>query len=609
MNKPIQTNLIPLLYKKLNSPLPAIIPGADAGILILTTILSTLAYVAVMFVLIKEIAVGFVGIITDVPSFEFAIVDGVETGNFSYLLHSIFAEIALYFFIFVFLIFAILLLLKQAELVTSDTLKNMIKSAGIGIIIIMIFPYLWDSISDISEMSALWVLNPLYSFDEDAPCISSEDPRAAQLADWQRTMKKNSLPVYVTWWDPKEECLPSLRPDYLFSKAIYGATIDLDFVDEEEGDWWNIIDRLTAYTTAIAQGIFGIIFEGVTRATILFFLASMSALVGSVRHLLTDVIAIGLPILLVLRCLPFAGIEKMANTLLTVFVPLLFVPFFSALIITAGSASLLGQEIEVASISGEVTVTNIAADRYLFWMYSIATLCLAVMTPVMFVPMLGSVASMMGKMVMTSTMTGVMGATSAAQGMMQGGAAAFSGLAAGGAAGGIGTMGALKSMFTNPRSMGAVIGGMGSGGMAASRSVLAGNLAGAGKIIPGAGDAKGLIGSSPAAGGADSPAYKQGVAQAESIPPENQATLNSFPNAGGVTPMDSTVSREKQTTLNDFPDKKGMPKAESIVSEGNTNPQEDEHNFSNAPISSAQAKKDSTGAMPKKSGNEESKTK
>ena len=607
MNKPIQTNLIPLLYKKLNSPLPAIILGADAGILILTTILSTLAYVGVMFVLITEIAVGFVGIITDVPSFEFDIVNGVETGNFSYLLHSIFAEIALYFFIFVFLIFAILLLLKQAELVTSDTLKNMIKSAGIGIIIIMIFPYLWDSISDISEMSALWVLNPLYSFDEDAPCISSEDPRAAQLADWQRTMKKNSLPPLVQW-DPKEECLPSLRPDYLFSKAIYGATIDLDFVDEEEGDWWNIIDRLTAYTTVIAQGIFGIIFEGVTRATILFFLASMSALVGSMRHLLTDVIAIGLPILLVLRCLPFGGIEKMANTLLTVFVPLLFVPFFSALIITAGSASLLDQEIEVASISGEVTVVNIAADRYLFWMYSIATLTLAVMTPVMFVPMLGSVSSMMGKMVMTSTMTGVMGATSAAQGMMQGGAAAFSGLAAGGAAGGIGTMGALKSMFTNPRSMGAVIGGMGSGGMAASRSVLAGNLAGAGKIIPGAGDAKGLIGSSPPAGGDESSAYARGVAQAESIPPENQTTINSFPNAGGVTPMDSTVSREKQTTLNDFPDKKGMPKAESIISDGNTNPQEDEHNFSNAPISSAQAKKDSNGALPKKSGNKESKT-
>ena len=551
MNKPIQTNLIPLLYKKLNSPLPAIIPGADAGILIITTILSTLAYVGVMFVLISEIAVGFVGIITDVPSFEFDIVNGVETGNFSYLLHSIFAEIALYFFIFVFLIFAILLLLKQAELVTSDTLKNMIKSAGIGIIIIMIFPYLWDSISDISEMSALWVLNPLYSFDEDAPCISSKDPRAAQLADWQRTMKQNSVPPLVQW-DPKEECLPSLRPDYLFSKAIYGATIDLDFEDEAEGDWWNIIDKLTAYTTVIAQGIFGIIFEGVTRATILFFLASMSALVGSVRHLLTDVIAIGLPILLVLRCLPFGGIEKMANTLLSVFVPLLFVPFFSALIITAGSASLLDQEIETVTISSGDTVINIASDRYLFWMYSIATLSLAVMTPVMFVPMLGSVSSMMGKMVMTSTMTGVMGATSAAQGMMQGGAAAFSGLAAGGAAGGIGKMGALKSMFTNPRSMGAVIGGIGSGGMAASRGVLAGNLSGAGKIIPGAGDAKGFIGASPAAGGAESSAYAQGQTQAQ-----------------------------------------------SIVSDGNTNPQEDEHNFSNTPISGAKATNRNNGALPK----------
>ena len=101
-------------------------------------------------------------------------------------------------------------------------------------------------------------------------------------------------------------------------------------------------------------------------------------------------------------------------------------------------------------------------------------------------------------------MTGVMGATSAAQGVMQGGAAAFRGIAKGGAGGAIGTMGALKSIFTNPRSMGAIIGGMGSGGMAASRGVLANDLSGAGKIIPGAGDAKTFLGTSPPAGGAGS---------------------------------------------------------------------------------------------------------
>ena len=221
-------------------------------------------------------------------------------------------------------------------------------------------------------MSALWVLNPLYSFDEDAPCISSKDPRAVQLADWQRTMKQNSVPPLVQW-DPKEECLPSLRPDYLFSKAIYGATIDLDFEDEAEGDWWNIIDKLTAYTTVISQGIFGIIFEGVTRATILFFLASMSALVGSMRHLLTDVIAIGLPILLVLRCLPFGGIEKMANTLLSVFVPLLFVPFFSALIITATAITLLfsSGQFDTTRLAFESAITAKQTNGMIYLTYSI----------------------------------------------------------------------------------------------------------------------------------------------------------------------------------------------------------------------------------------------
>ncbi|PIY88187.1 MAG: hypothetical protein COY74_09585, partial [Nitrosopumilales archaeon CG_4_10_14_0_8_um_filter_34_8] len=104
------------VHKKLNTPLDGLIPGADAGILIVTTIASVLAFSGVMMLLIKEIAAGFVDIVTSVPNFEFQVVNGVESGNFTFLMFSIFRDISFYFFIFVFFLFGILLALKQAQL-------------------------------------------------------------------------------------------------------------------------------------------------------------------------------------------------------------------------------------------------------------------------------------------------------------------------------------------------------------------------------------------------------------------------------------------------------------------------------------------------------------
>ena len=46
----------------------------------------------------------------------------------------------------------------------------MLQGAVIGVLILLIFPYIWDPISDTAEKSALSLMNPLYTFDEDNPC-------------------------------------------------------------------------------------------------------------------------------------------------------------------------------------------------------------------------------------------------------------------------------------------------------------------------------------------------------------------------------------------------------------------------------------------------------
>jgi len=528
------------VHKKLNTPLDGLIPGADAGILIVTTIASVLAFSGVMMLLIKEIAAGFVDIVTSVPNFEFQVVNGVDSGNFTFLMFSIFRDISFYFFIFVFFLFGILLALKQAQLVTSETLKNMIKSAFVGIIIIMIFPYIWDPISDVSEMSSVWMLNPLYSFDKDNPCIVSSDPRVAELVKYQTLMKERSSVGGIVP-DDSSICDPALRSNYLFAKAIFGASVNIDF-KSEGGQWWNVFDQINAYATTVAQGIFGVMFEGITKTAMLFFLATMSALVGSMRYLLTDVIVISLPILLALRSIPVLGIDKLAGVLLGVFVPLLFVPFFTALIITAGSTSLLEQEVDVTTVEGTEDLNSLLSDRYLFWVYAVATLSLAVMTPVMFVPMLSSVSSMVGKMVMTGTMTGVMGAASAVQGLAGGGASAMKGLAAGGSTGALGT---LKALGTGA-GLKALAGGMSSGGVSGAKNAFRNDLMGSGKIMPGAG-----IPSSGVDTSESGDAFHKGFIAGEQLQTGEEVGQHSQTSttSGTLATNTSKTSNTKQTTI------------------------------------------------------------
>jgi len=176
------------------------------------------------------------------------------------------------------------------------------------------------------------------------------------------------------------------------------------------------------------------------------------------------------------------------------FIPLLLTPIFGSLIILAGTANLVELESDAVLISNPEELNNIVQGRYLFWIHAVATLSLAVMAPVIFSPILGSVSGMMSNMVMTGTISGIMGAASTVKGVGQGGAAAISGLAAGG---GIGLMGAAKQVFTNPAARRTFAQGLGTGFKSGSGDAFRSDLAGANRITPGAGSSvlRGMGGS------------------------------------------------------------------------------------------------------------------
>jgi len=289
----------------LNTPLSGIIPGADAGIMILTTILSLTAFTGAMALLISQIADNFVPVLTAMPSFEMQIVNGEETGNSSFLIFSILREFSWVFFFFVFVGVGFLILLKQTQLITNDVIKKMLVSAVFGMILLMAFPYVWDPISNGVEYFSIALLNPVYSFDRDSPCNVSSNPRSIQLMELNREIGEHSVALGMDM--PLDDlCRPELRINYLFAKAMFGADMAYTFEEEEDDGWdWNILDQITAQLSVFSESVFSVIFTGMTKTSMIFFLATMAAMVGDMRYLLIDVIAMGLPLILVFRCFPF----------------------------------------------------------------------------------------------------------------------------------------------------------------------------------------------------------------------------------------------------------------------------------------------------------------
>ena len=458
-------------------------PGADAAVIILTTIATTLAYVGAMSLLINFMAADFTYLTTRVPNFDFQIIDGKETGNPSFLIFSILRDVAFQLFIFIFLIFGMLLVLKQAQLASNETMKKMLQGAVGGIIILLVFPYIWDPISDSAENSALSLMNPLYTFDDDNPCPAVSSYRDVLFLQHMITIAEHSKPLGLDV-DDDSVCRPDLLPNYLFAKAIFGADQALEFTEESGIEWWDIGSKINAQLAVFSDSIMSVLFVGLTKTTMLFFLTSMAVFLSDMRFLLVDVIAMSLPLLLLLQCIPFLGISKMSDTLTTIFVPLLFAPILASLIMLAGATDLVNQEERIITIDSPDEIGSIVPDRFLFSLHAMATLTLVIMSPVMFVPMLGSVSSLMAKMTMTGIMSGIMGTAGMAKGAIGGGMGAFSGMKDGG---GHSTMGAVKNMFRHPGVMGSMLGGVATGARGAMSSTFANDVGTAGRIIPGGG--------------------------------------------------------------------------------------------------------------------------
>ena len=105
----------------------------------------------------------------ETPKFQYAIVDGAEHGNEMLEIYKTMRIIGAGLFVLVLVFAGVGRLLESAELgiIPQGMANRMISKSLLFLLIIFVFPPIWDMAADGMTNIAYWVLNPAYSFDQE----------------------------------------------------------------------------------------------------------------------------------------------------------------------------------------------------------------------------------------------------------------------------------------------------------------------------------------------------------------------------------------------------------------------------------------------------------
>ncbi len=345
---------------------------------------------------------------------------------------------------------------SETGIMAPGTANKMISKSMMFMLVIVIFPPIWDIGSDTMENISYWVLNPAYSFNPDSPC--PDDWSADKIrGEYERSPYIKSVEKAVGIGDPQDVCKPELKVSYVFSQMlrntedtetrmdqhirneILGVTnmtviSDADALKEPRRknpdtavNATTQVGTITNYITNNAwlgnlqhdvqkgiEGTFTNVFLGLTKALVALQILIMALLIGIMADMLVAMVAAGLPIFLMLSLIP--KVDKLANQMLEALPALLLLPLMSAVIIVVGAGA-------VAEAGGlEDGVESKVSSHLYTWITSIGVVFFAITLPVIMVPLLGSVTQMATQIVSsavnTSTMVTGMAATSGATAAM-----------------------------------------------------------------------------------------------------------------------------------------------------------------------------------------------
>jgi len=318
--------------------------GLDAGVLTLAVLIAVVAFV--LFVnayLIPEVGNWFLDAVVKMPKFNYTF-QGGEQGNANFQLYRQLRTIAFPIIIIALTLTAVYLMGEEFEVFRRGQAFSTLAKGIIIIVFIFTFPPFWDAYASGIEGLGKWILNP------NNP--NQANQKISQLWQW----------------------IGGITPPNI--------------------DWDDILQFLTNPNDA-AQTIFRDVFLAVFKAFIAALLTFLMFVIGTVRIVLTAILADALPLLLALTLIPwFEGIVK---RLIDMLIGLSLAPIFSALIVVAGLAAIQAESFSPLQQ----------------WLAAIAVATLAVSFPTIVAPLLGPVVGQLTTMMTGGLLAGTLLGTSA----------------------------------------------------------------------------------------------------------------------------------------------------------------------------------------------------
>ena len=350
------------------------------------------------------------------PKFDYGIVDGREVGNETF---GAFVQMR---YVGGGVLGAALLYAGVIRVMEDDSIgivqrgvsNRIIAHSLTFVVLFMAFPILWDAGAEIMEDLATWVLNPLYSFDPDAPCPAGWYGDASTILEEYNGSEYRTGGATSDVATAEAVCQPGFKVRYVFEQMMGHTEIE-HIRDEFGGDGLELGD-LTVAIESFASELFVNVFLGLTKGLVTINVLISAFVIGIMADVLIGMLIAALPLFLFLTLIPRA--KGVADRFVDALPALFLLPVLSATVIVVGAGFLADITVE-----GDDDASGLLYK----WVASLGVVFLAVSLPVMLVGMLGSVTSMATSTVQSgvqaSAMVTGMGAAGALQGLQRGAAA------------------------------------------------------------------------------------------------------------------------------------------------------------------------------------------
>lgn len=408
----------------------------------------------------------FMNLAFTTPDFDYRLGPNGEEGNATFDVYVIMRTIGAGLIAVVLIYGGLARVFESADmgLVNQGTSNRLFSKSVIFILVMFVFPPMWDGLSDVGDDMSLWIVNPLYTFDDDRPC---PDAFYADMDGvWRREFVSSPYILFAERQiildntggggggrgppvlaeanvDMMERlCRPELRVNYVFGQMLRNTEVNqlrdefgmptLNATDTIDTAW---MDGQSYDIMAGATGAITNLMLGLTKALVAIQVLILTILFGVMTDMLTHMIIAALPVFLVLSVLPYC--DRLFSRFIEAVPALLLIPMMSAIIISVGAAAIA--EAPTSAAGSPYTDPEEweeraggpdspeAFDHVYTWITALGVVFFAITLPTMMVPWIGSSLHMAQGVVSSAVQSSSLIAGSAATGMVSGAANARAG--------------------------------------------------------------------------------------------------------------------------------------------------------------------------------------